>query len=154
ANEIAELVQGTAPTSTNLALGDDSTVESIRSIAFAGRTTRRWEGRHGLTPDTASREFAQLLVPDVGLAPVLEFQILITLFVFVIGPINYWLLKRFGRLFLIVLTVPLAAAITTAGLFAYAILSDGFGTTVRVRSFTSIDQRTGESACWSRLSYY
>ena len=53
-----------------------------------------------------------------------------------------------------VLTVPLAAAITTLALFAYAILADGFETRVRAHSFTTLDQRTGEAACWSRLSYY
>ena len=42
----------------------------------------------------------------------------------------------------------------TAALFAYATISDGFGTTVRVHSFTTLDQRTGEAACWARLSYY
>jgi hypothetical protein len=53
-----------------------------------------------------------------------------------------------------VLTVPLAALVTTAALFGYAILADGFSTAVRVHSFTTLDQRTGEAACWSRLSYY
>jgi hypothetical protein len=33
-------------------------------------------------------------------------------------------------------------------------VSDGFGTQVRAHSFTTLDQRTGESACWTRLSYY
>jgi hypothetical protein len=80
--------------------------------------------------------------------------VLITLFVLLIGPANYWLLKRVGRLHLLVLSVPLAAALTTAALFAYAIVSDGFGTTVRAHSFTTLDQRTGEAACWARLSYY
>jgi hypothetical protein len=39
-------------------------------------------------------------------------------------------------------------------LFAYAILADGFDTRVRAESFTTLDQRSGEAACWSRLSYY
>jgi hypothetical protein len=90
----------------------------------------------------------------MGLAPVTEFQILITLFVVGIGPVNYYVLKRWRRLHLMVLTVPLAAAAVTLSLFAYAVLTDGFGTTVRANSYTAIDQRTGESACWSRLSYY
>jgi hypothetical protein len=71
-----------------------------------------------------------------------------------IGPVNYWLLKRFKRLQLLVLTVPLAAGLATAALFAYAIVSDGFSTTVRLRSFTMLDQRTGEAASWARMSYY
>src|SRR5262249_16451305 len=82
------------------------------------------------------------------------FQVLITVFVLLIGPANYWILKRYKRLHLMVLTVPLAAGITTLALFAYAILADGFETRVRADSFTSLDQRTGEAACWSRLWYY
>jgi hypothetical protein len=118
------------------------------------RSTHKWDQRHGMTPDNANFEFANLLVPGVGLAPVTEFRVLITLFVLLIGPANYWFLKRFRRMHLLVLTVPLAALLTTAALFAYAILADGFSTTVRAHSLTTLDQRTGEAACWSRLSYY
>jgi hypothetical protein len=124
------------------------------SLTAALQTTGRWTVRHGLVPDDASVEFANLLVPGVGMAPVREFQVLITLFVVVIGPLNYWMLKRWKRLHLMILTVPLAAAAITLGLFAYAIASDGFDTKVRSHSFTALDQRTGDAACWSRLSYY
>jgi hypothetical protein len=123
-------------------------------LTAAMETTRTWESRHGLTPDTANSDFADWLVPGVGRAPVNEFRVLITLFVLVIGPLNYWLLQRTHRLHLLVLTVPLTAAVLTIGLFVYALASDGISTKVRVRSFTSLDQRTGEAACWARLSYY
>jgi len=41
-----------------------------------------------------------------------------------------------------------------AALFTYASLADGFATRVRARSLTWIDQRRGQAACWTRLSYY
>jgi hypothetical protein len=123
-------------------------------LAAVLQSTQRWDARHGLVPDDANLDFTNLLVPGVGLAPVTAFRVLITLFVLLIGPVNYWLLKRWGRLQLMVLTVPVAAALITAGLFAYAIVSDGFGSQVRAHSVTTLDQRTGESACWTRLSYY
>jgi hypothetical protein len=123
-------------------------------LAMGLRSARNWESRHGMTPNSANRDFVNLLVPGVGLAPVTEFRVLITLFVLLIGPANYWFLKRFGRTHLLVLTVPAAALVTTAALFGYAILSDGFGTTARVHSYTILDQRTGEAACWARLSFY
>jgi hypothetical protein len=113
-----------------------------------------WRLRHGLAPDEANPDFANWLVPGVGLAPVTLFRFLITLFVVGIGPLNYWLLRRCQRIHLLVLTVPLTAALLTCGLFAYAFLSDGLATLVRVRSYTEIDQRTQEAVCWSRLSYY
>jgi hypothetical protein len=124
------------------------------SLTAALQTTGRWSVRHGIVPDDASVEFANLLVPGVGMAPVREFQVLITLFVLVIGPLNYWLLKRWRRMHLLILTVPLAAAAITLGLFVYALASDGLGTKVRAHSFTALDQRTGDAACWTRLSYY
>ncbi len=117
-------------------------------------TTRNWQSRHGLSPDLANEDFADLLVPGVGLAPVNEFRVLITLFVLGIGPLSYWLLMRANRLHLMLLTVPIIAAGLTSALFAYALVSDGLSTTVRVRSFTSLDQTTGEAATWARLSYY
>ncbi len=123
-------------------------------LTVAMQTTQTWQTRHGMTPDTANADFANWLVPGVGLAPVTEFRVLITLFVLVIGPLNFWLLKRTNRLHLLILTVPLVALALTSGLFAYAMLSDGLSTTVRVRSYTTLDQRTSEAACWARLSYY
>jgi hypothetical protein len=138
----------------NAAINDEIPGRMPRALAMALRSTDRWNARHGTAPDDVNRDFANLLVPGVGLAPVTEFRVLITLFVLLIGPVNYWLLKRWRRLHLLVLTVPLAAGLMTAALFAYATVSDGFDTKVRVHSFTALDQRRGEAACWARLSYY
>lgn len=119
----------------------------------------RWRGssnrvRLGLTPGVGSNDFANMLIPGVGLAPVGMFQLLITLFVLAIGPLNYWLLARNERLHLLVVTTPVAAALLTVGIFAYAFLGDGFGVKVRARSVTLIDQNRGEAVSWSRLSHY
>ncbi len=113
-----------------------------------------WPIRHGTSFQYGTNDFWDFLIPDVGLAPVGAFRILITVFVIAIGPVNYWLLRRWRRLHLLLITVPVSAALVTFALFAYAILSDGFGTRVRVRSFTEIDQRDGEALCWSRRTYY
>ena len=113
-----------------------------------------WDTRHGNDPATGNPNFNRLLIPDVGAAPVFEFQLLISLFVIGIGPVNYWLLKRRNQLPLLLITVPLAAFAATAMLFAYGFLADGIGVRVRVRSMTMLDQRAGEAASWARLSYY
>jgi hypothetical protein len=123
-------------------------------VTVAIETISDWPKRHGLSPDLANADFADFLVPGVGLAPVTEFRVLITMFVLVIGPLNYWLLMRANRLHLLLLTVPALAIGLTAALFGYAMLSDGLSTKARVRSFTTLDQSTGEAACWARLSYY
>ncbi len=113
-----------------------------------------WYQRHGLSLHRANDDYWNWLVPGIGRAPVGSFLILITAFVIVIGPINYFLLRRRRRLYLLLVSVPLGAALVTLTLFAYALISDGLGVRVRVRSFTEIDQRAGRAVSWSRQSYY
>jgi hypothetical protein len=134
--------------------GPDQNAPMPTPVTAAMETTQNWESRHGMTPNTANEDFPNLLVPGVGLAPVTEFRVLITAFVVVMGPLNYWLLKRANRLHLMLITVPAVALALTLGLFGYAFLSDGLSTRARVHSFTSLDQRSGEAATWSRISYY
>jgi len=119
-----------------------------------GRDRPYWYKRHGVSMRQQNLDYWNFLIPDVGLAPVIEFCVLITLFVLAIGPLNYWLLLRWGRLHLLVVTIPVSAAAVTFVLFAYALVADGLGTRVRVRSVTSLDQRRSQAACWARLSYY
>ena len=113
-----------------------------------------WATRHGNDPAGGNPNFNHLLIPDVGAAPVFEFQMLISLFVIGIGPVNYWLLKRRNQLPMLLVTVPLAALVATVALFTYGFLADGIGVRVRVRSMTMLDQQAGEAASWARLSYY
>jgi len=127
-------------------------METVEQSLLGERLT--WAQRHGNDPGEENRGFNELLIPDVGAAPVFEFQLLISLFVLAIGPLNYWLLKRRGRLPLMLVTVPVAALAATLMLFAYGILSDGFSVRVRARSVTLLDQAAGEATCWARTSYY
>lgn len=130
-------------------------LNSIAGVSIIGTWRQReWNQRHGLEVGGRANEFGNLLIPDIGVAPVNEFQVLITLFVLLIGPLNYWLLWRQRQLHLLVVTAPLGALIVTLGLVAYAAVSDGFGVKARVRSATLLDQTTGEAASWSRVTHY
>ncbi len=113
-----------------------------------------WGHRHGFYPGWVTSNFDEFLIPGVGRPPVNAFRILITLFVLVIGPVNYHVLRRAGRLYLLLLTVPLGAAVITFSLIGYAFVSDGLGVRARVRSFTHLDQASGRATSWSRQSYY
>jgi hypothetical protein len=113
-----------------------------------------WEERHGTDPDAGNDNFNDFLIPDVGAAPVTAFQVLLSLFVLGIGPVNYFLLKRNEQLPLLLVTVPVAAAVTTLVVLLYGFTSDGLGTLVRARSFTLLDQRTQLASSWTRLSYF
>ncbi len=128
---------------------------AMQAVEFSMLSERlNWSWRHGNDPAYGNRNFNDLLIPDIGAAPVFGFQLLITLFVLAIGPVNYWLLKRRGRLPLMLVTVPVAAVAATLLLFSYGILTEGFSVCVRARSITLLDQTNGEATCWARLSYY
>lgn len=114
----------------------------------------QWQERHGIAARFENDDFWDFLIPGVGRAPVGGFQLLITLFAVVIGPINYFLLRRRGQLYFIIATVPVLALFTTLMLLGYAVVSDGFALRARVRSVTQLDQVRGESVSWSRVSYY
>jgi len=119
-----------------------------------GSNRWNWRERSGVSLYEQNDHFWDFLIPGVGLVPVVQFQVLITLFVIVIGPVNYYLFKRLGKLNLMVLTVPAGALAVTGALLIYALLADGFSVRARARSFTHISQRSGQSECWARLSYY
>lgn len=113
-----------------------------------------WRNRQGFSLNNENTEFWHFLLPGVGGAPVISFLILITIFVVVIGPVNYFVLRELKRLYLILITVPLGAAVVTLSLFFFALVTDGIQTRVRVRSFTDIDQQAQHAASVSRQTYY
>ncbi|MCC9627347.1 hypothetical protein LOC68_02975 [Blastopirellula sp. JC732] len=113
-----------------------------------------WFQRFGLSQLRDNEHYWHFMIPGVGQAPVRSFQLLISLFVIVIGPVNYFLLRSAGRLNWIIVTVPAGAAIVTLTLIGFALFSDGFGIKLRTRGVTLLDQRTGEAVVWSRQAYY
>ncbi|MEX1223515.1 MAG: hypothetical protein WEA31_03125, partial [Pirellulales bacterium] len=114
----------------------------------------KWRDRHAITYTAENRHFRNLLIPGVGMAPTVVFQVLITLFVILIGPVLYYVAARTKRLHYLLFIVPTAALAVCVGLFAYALFADGLGIRQRARTFTYLDQHTGEAVTWSRLSYY
>jgi hypothetical protein len=100
-----------------------------------------WYQRHGMSLNRENPDYWNLIIPGVGRAPVGSYLVLITLFVIVIGPVNYFWLRKWKRLYLLLVTVPLGAALVTLALMNYALLTDGLGVRVRVRSYTHLDQR-------------
>jgi hypothetical protein len=113
----------------------------------------QWYQRHGLSLQRENPDFLNFLIPGVGMAPVTEFCVLISVFVIAIGPVNYLVLRRRRKLHLLLLTIPASAAVVTGLLFGYALLADGLSVRVRARSVTNLDQRSGRAVCWTRLSY-
>ena len=113
-----------------------------------------WYLRHGMSLLRDNDDYWNWAVPGIGRAPVGVFLISITGFILVIGPLNYLLLRRYQRLYLLPVTVSGGAGLISLALFSYALLGDGLAVRVRVRSFTWLDQRAGHAVSWSRQSYY
>jgi hypothetical protein len=123
-------------------------------ISNVGPERWHWSTRNGVNFSSTNETYWNFLIPGVGTAPVTAFQVLITLFVLAIGPLNFYVLKRWHKLNLLLITVPASAAVVTLSLLAYAVFSDGFGVRARTRSYTQLDQRTGEATCLGRITYY
>lgn len=113
-----------------------------------------WSRRHGMSHHRQNPDFWNFVIPGVGEAPVFSFMTMIALFMLLIGPVNYYYLNRWRRLSLLLVTVPVGAGIFTFGLFVFAVLSDGFTTRSRVRSFTIIEPTAARAATISRQTYY
>jgi hypothetical protein len=112
-----------------------------------------WTTRHGISHLQANQDYWDFMIPGFGKAPVKSFLFTICLFIIVIGPVNYFLLHKSKRLYLLPITVGVAASVTTVTMLAYAVVSDGLSTRVRLRSFTHLDQSTGLAATQCRHAY-
>ncbi len=138
--------------------GDGSLSRQVGKLALVARLDRRgrwrWESRHGVSLRDGNPSFDDFAIADAGLPPVKSYRVLITLFVVAIGPLNYWWLRRVGRLHLLLFTVPALALLVSGALLGYAVVADGFDTYLRARSFTHLDQRSGQAVSWARLNYY
>jgi len=93
------------------------------------------------------------LIPEVGMTPVWTFFAFVALVVGIGAPtILRWSNKANRRIW-IVLAIPAMAIASTASLFLYAMIKDGWGSMVRIRSVTVLDAR-GDGATWSRQTYF
>ena len=125
----------------NILVPDHGPPVSIRDASDAGfqrRSVTFWNG----------------LIPGIGEVPVVGFVVMITLFSFVIGPLNFfWFTRRYSRTTLF-LTIPAIALATTISFLVISVLHDGLSVRARIRSVTVLDQTNQESQSWSRQSYY
>lgn len=112
-----------------------------------------WPERHGVTLTGKNDDYWDFMIPGFGASPVEGFLGVISLFILMIGPLNFYLLKKFKRLYLLPLTVVAAAMVTIVTMMCYAVFSDGVTTRVRLRSFTLIDQTDDEHIAMTRCRH-
>ncbi|WP_182865343.1 hypothetical protein [Stieleria mannarensis] len=108
----------------------------------------------GVDPMMGDFRSRRWLIPGVAEPPVYTFMGILTLFVLLVGPVAYRWTTRGHRSHLMFLIAPALALVTTAAMFTYSIVSDGFGTTVRVRQLTWIDGASGDAVERTRSTLF
>jgi hypothetical protein len=96
----------------------------------------------------------RLPIPGIDGVPARTYLTILVLFTLLIGPVNYWWLRRHRRQVLLVLTAPLISAIFIVLLAAYAFAGEGFGVYGRAVSFTMLDQVRREASTRAGASLY
>jgi hypothetical protein len=116
------------------------------NLALPANTARDWG-------TMAARGF-RLPIPGVNGVPARAYVAILLLFSVIIGPANYWFLRRHRRQVLLVLTAPLISVLFIALLAGYVVAGEGFGVRGRIASFTMLDQLRQRAATRSSLSLY
>lgn len=146
-----------------LGLGKVFAIQGPEPFASSWQTTwmlntigrdQQWFERTGISLSRRNDDFWNWLIRGVGRPPVVLFLVLISLFMVGVGPVNYWLLRARGKLYLLLFTVPASAACVTLSLIAFSVIRDGLGVQWRCRSVTALDQVQGTAVAWARHSYF
>ena len=103
---------------------------------------------------TGKEWYDSFRIPGVGDPPVKMFQILISLFILLAGPVMLLVLKKTEQMHYLFVAVPCLSASVCFCLFAYAILVDGNKQWGRTQSVTTVDHRTNMSVTHARATYY
>lgn len=118
-------------------LGGDTSQMRRQVAKLPDIGTAQWPAASGL--------FVTQDIAGLGQAPVTVFVLVILVFAILVGPVNFWVLRRKKKPLLALLTVPLAGFGTTIAILAYGIFHDGFGVRGVMRSWTILDQASHEA---------
>jgi hypothetical protein len=123
-------------------------------LSSVGVPRSSWMQRHGVVPDSGTEEFFNFMNPGIGGVPVYGFMVLITAFAVLIGPVNYFYLRRKRMLWLLLVTVPATAVATSVLLVGYSVAAHGFSIRSRIRSLTVLDQKGHSAVTVARLALF
>lgn len=132
----------------------DSPIAWSAFLRSVGEPRFSWMQRHGVVPDVGTEEFFNFMNPGIRGVPVYGFMILITAFAVLIGPVNYFYLRRKRVLWLLLVTVPAMALVTSVLLVGYSVAAHGFSIRSRIRSLTVLDQKSHSAVTVARLALF
>jgi hypothetical protein len=101
----------------------------------------------------AARGF-RLPIPGLNGIPARAYLSILIVFALLIGPANYWFLRRRNQQVLFVLTAPLISAVFILLLAGYVVAAEGFSVSGRAVTFTVLDQARKEAATRASASLY
>jgi len=127
---------------------------AVRDWSQARDGSLGWIDRYGLDYRAGNTNYWRWLIDSVGGPPVRSFLLLNTIFMLFVGPIAYFILRRLDKLYLLYFVAPLAALLISGGLFAFAIISDGLGTKLRIHQWVWIDTVSKVEIQQDRSTYY
>ncbi len=113
----------------------------VRALCYAG-------GRFSTVPSQHGERVAgsQPEIPGLGAIPHRVFAALLILFAIVIGPINFYVIKRTKRPVLLLVSIPAIALVTSIALLAYGVFFQGLDIKTGSNSMAMLDQRTHRAA--------
>jgi hypothetical protein len=132
----------------------DSPIAWSAFLSNVGEPRFSWMQRHGIVPDVGTGEFFNFMNPGIRGVPVYGFMVLITAFAVLIGPVNYFYLRRKRLLWLLLVTVPATALVTSVLLVGYSVAAHGFSIRSRIRSLTVLDQKSHSAVTVARLALF
>jgi hypothetical protein len=132
----------------------DSPIAWSAFLSIVGLPRSSWVQRHGIAPDFGTEQFFNFMNPGIRGVPVYGFIVLITAFAVLIGPVNYFYLRRKRLLWLLLVTVPATALVTSTLLIGYSIAAHGFSIRSRIRSLTMLDQKSHSAVTVARLALF
>ena len=132
----------------------DSPIAWSTFLSSVGEPRFSWVKRHGIAPDFGTEEFYNFMNPGIRGVPVYGFMVLITAFAVLIGPVNYFYLRRKRLLWLLLVTVPATALVTSVLLVGYSVAAHGFSIRSRIRSLTVLDQKSHSAVTVARLALF
>lgn len=105
------------------------------------RFNRPWVPRCG----TSWADHLGLNMPGLGDFPYVSFLIILVIFVLIIGPVNFFIIKRKSRPTRLLITIPAISLFTTVGFVGYSIFSQGLDIRGVAYSITLLDQRNHQA---------
>jgi hypothetical protein len=101
----------------------------------------------------AARGF-RLPIPGIEGVPARAYMMILLVFSFIIGPVNYWFLRRNRQQVLLVLTAPLISATFILLLGGYVLAGEGIGVRGRAVTFTMLDEVRKQAVTRTSMSLY